>query len=486
MWFEYDCYQPGVLAVYPSGGNISLWQGTSVAGLTPVPQYYTTPMDPRWTDINFVMEPWGPNPEPNTLYNTKGVDFNLTQPGTYYLRLSGPPSVYTNQVEFHLRPINDNFENPIDLPTVSYSGTTAQLQDYSYSYSYTSEGATLQAGEPANPMGPATVWYRWQAPGNGAFSVGATLTAQTFDQDPEALFYPCQIDMYQGNSLTELQTVPSSYTNSPFSVDTTASPTNTSWDTAWPLNGSSVTVTEPNGGSGTWWFTYVSPATGTITVDAGGVWSVESGSRLQDAVLIGEADGYGDSGPGIFSAVKGETYHILIPGGDQTFALFPSGSYNITAQAGQTLLHPPQRNRFQAYDHWIIRQPARQRQSGQCLCHNADPQPLRQRRKVVHQRKRVFGRRQQRTRRKHYGGRRHRLQPHGLVCRNPAFQRENDHGHRGYRLQQRLHRNQWRSTVHGGVDPHSNSHLRCRGGADVLHPGFVRGGFAVRALHHAK
>src|ERR1019366_4897142 len=142
-------------------------------------------------------------------------------------------------------------------------------------------------------------------------------------------------DMYQGNSLTELQTVPSSYTNSTFSVDTTASPTNTSWDTAWPLNGSSVTVTEPNGGSGTWWFTYVSPATGTITVDAGGVWSVESGSRLQDAVLIGEADGYGDSGPGTFSAVKGETYHILIPGGDQTFALFPSGSYNITAQAGQ-------------------------------------------------------------------------------------------------------------------------------------------------------
>ena len=335
VWFEYDCYQPGVLAVYPSGGNISLWQGTSVAGLTPVPQYYTTPMDPRWTDINFVMEPWGPNPEPNTLYNTKGVDFNLTQPGTYYLRLSGPPSVYTNQVEFHLRPINDNFENPIDLPMVSYSGTTAQLQDYTYSYSYTSEGATLQAGEPANPMGPATVWYRWQAPGNGAFSVGATLTAQTFDQDPEALFYPCQIDMYQGNSLTELQTVPSSYTNSTFSVDTTASPTNTSWDTAWPLNGSSVTVTEPNGGSGTWWFTYVSPATGTITVDAGGVWSVESGSRLQDAVLIGEADGYGDSGPGTFSAVKGETYHILIPGGDQTFALFPSGSYNITAQAGQ-------------------------------------------------------------------------------------------------------------------------------------------------------
>ena len=89
VWFEYDCYQPGVLAVYPSGGNISLWQGTSVAGLTPVPQYYTTPMDPRWTDINFVMEPWGPNPEPNTLYNTKGVDFNLIQPGTYYLRLSG-------------------------------------------------------------------------------------------------------------------------------------------------------------------------------------------------------------------------------------------------------------------------------------------------------------------------------------------------------------------------------------------------------------
>ena len=163
----------------------------------------------------------------------------------------------------------------------------------------------------------------------------------------------------------------------------------------------------------------------------------------------------------------------------------PFGFVQHHGPSGAALLHPPQRNRFQAYDHWIIRQPARQRQSGQCFCHNADPQHLRQRRKVVHQRKRVFGRRQQRTRRKHYGGRRHRLQPHGLVCRNPAFQRENDHGHRGYRLQQRLHRNQWRSAVHGGVDPHSNSHLRCRGRADVLHPGVVRGGFAVRALHHA-
>ena len=260
---------------------------------------------------------------------------------------------------------------------VSYSGTTAQLQDYSYSYSYTSEGATLQAGEPANSMGPATVWYRWQAPGNGAFSVGATLTAQTFDQDPEALFYPCQIDMYQGNSLTELQTVPSSYTNSPFSVDTTASPTNTSWDTAWPLNGSSVTVTEPNGGSGTWWFTYVSPATGTITVDAGR--GLVGGKRLP---LTGcsshrRSRRLRRQRPGYFLRRKRRDLSHTDSRWRPDLRPVPFGFVQHHGPSGAALLPPPQRNRFQAYDHRIIRQPARQRQSGQCFCHNADPQHLR-------------------------------------------------------------------------------------------------------------
>ena len=334
VWFQYDCYQAGVLAIYPSGGNISLWQGSSVSNLAQVPAYYTTPMDPRWTDINYYNVAMSMGSQPNPGFNTNGIDFNLTQPGTYYIRRSGPPVVYSDEMEFHLRPINDNFQTPINLPLSSTIGSTAQIQLDTFSYTYTSEGATLQNGEPASPLGPATVWYLWQAPGNGAFSVGATLTPQTFNQDPEALLYPCQIDMYQGNSLSELQPVPSSYTNSLAVVDTRGSPTNISWDTAWPLNGTSANVTEPASG-GTWWFTYVSPATESITIDAGGAWSVESGSRSQDATWIASPTGWGDAGPGSFSAVEGETYHILIPGGDQTFSIFPAGTYSITAQAGQ-------------------------------------------------------------------------------------------------------------------------------------------------------
>ena len=334
VWFQYDCYQAGVLAIYPSGGNISLWQGSSVSNLAQVPAYYTTPMDPRWTDINYYNVAMSMGSQPNPGFNTNGIDFNLTQPGTYYIRRSGPPVVYSDEMEFHLRPINDNFQTPINLPLSSTIGSTAQIQLDTFSYTYTSEGATLQNGEPASPLGPATVWYLWQAPGNGAFSVGATLTPQTFNQDPEALLYPCQIDMYQGNSLSELQPVPSSYTNSLAIVDTKGTPTNISWDTAWPLNGTSANVTEPASG-GTWWFTYVSPATGSITIDAGGAWSVESGSRSQDATWIASPTGWGDAGPGSFSAVEGETYHILIPGGDRTFSIFPAGTYSITAQAGQ-------------------------------------------------------------------------------------------------------------------------------------------------------
>ena len=154
VWFQYDCYQAGVLAIYPSGGNISLWQGSSVSNLAQVPAYYTTPMDPRWTDINYYNVAMSMGSQPNPGFNTNGIDFNLTQPGTYYIRRSGPPVVYSDEMEFHLRPINDNFQTPINLPLSSTIGSTAQIQLDTFSYTYTSEGAHLQNGEPASPLGP--------------------------------------------------------------------------------------------------------------------------------------------------------------------------------------------------------------------------------------------------------------------------------------------------------------------------------------------
>ena len=86
--------------------------------------------------------------QPNLDYNTNGVDFNLAQPGTYYVRVSGPPFIYTNEMEFHLRPSNDNFANAIALPISDSSASTVDQLNYNYEYLYTSQGATLDATEP--------------------------------------------------------------------------------------------------------------------------------------------------------------------------------------------------------------------------------------------------------------------------------------------------------------------------------------------------
>ena len=349
VWFEYTTYQPGVLAVYPSGGNISLWQGNNVSNLTSVAPYYTTPLDPRWTAMNVELGLGPSSYQPNLDYNTNGVDFNLAQPGTYYVRVSGPPFIYTNEMEFHLRPSNDNFANAIALPISDSSASTVDQLNYNYEYLYTSQGATLDATEPP-AMGPATVWFTWQAPTNGSFACGVNLTAQTDNQDPEALLYPCQLDIYQGNSLSQLQEITNLYAPTSVALDyaisgTAGVVTNDSWATATALNGTSATIafSSPTGFLGTnqWWFTYVSPITGYITLDAdnNGIvsdtqWSVGYGSRIEDATQVSLDNGGG--GNQSFYAVQNQTYYIIIqPGFNSSVAIFPAGTYSINAQAGQ-------------------------------------------------------------------------------------------------------------------------------------------------------
>ena len=264
MWFKYTAYQKGTIAVYPTSGQITCWQGPTVDNLTRIPAAYTTPLDPRWIQtFYYIIFGAGVYSYPNPWYNTNGIAFQV-QAGTYYIRMSGPATNYSITIEFNIPPINDNFAAAMAFPQTANETSTGSPR-YHYQNNYTSEGASLEAGEPANPLGPATVWYSFQAPTYGKLSVGAE-RPNGYESELDDI-YPNQIDIYQGTSLETLTNIPSLVSTNTEIVNTTDSATNNSFDSSWPLAGTSEVITIPaTNGTAPWSFAWTSPINGKVLI----------------------------------------------------------------------------------------------------------------------------------------------------------------------------------------------------------------------------
>ena len=327
--------------------SVTLWQGNSLASAQPVPAYYWTSKDYRE-----LLHQAG------TAVFTNNYYYFLTNTGPYVLRMAGDHETFGFTPHFYQRPVNDDFAQATPLNLIAQTRYQNSMSA-TYSQQGSSVGATFQTGEPASPLGPATVWYKWMATANGEADVSLTQdyffalpiwTGWGWDQGQfwDELYAPSDgvtLDLFTGTTLENLASAVAYTATS--GVGTNSG--NNSYPAAQVLTNDAVTLTweTPSGADYSWWI-YTARFGGKVRINGNGLLAdaaVYTGTGYQN--LAGQplyGNGFDTPNSWYFNAQAGETYTIALvtwnpyspPMNPAVVSIAPDSLGHFVTQAGTT------------------------------------------------------------------------------------------------------------------------------------------------------